>query len=205
VVIISREQVLNKLRSLGVMPALLQSVYSGWSRYQKNVASAFKTPTPRLRANAVHDLVAEELETRTRKIPGARFTRDGDRSWLHLGGDLVIEIHKLTEELVAHRNQTSFAEILDAQQLSLPGFGPVLVLTLGYTHDRLGADLRQVLLVCSCNNRLVWDIDLQAEASATIKMVPSDTRKSGTRKDRVKAKPGVKTTKQDKENPQGES
>ncbi|WP_164008485.1 hypothetical protein [Pyxidicoccus trucidator] len=175
------------------MPLLLGSVNAGWTCWEKKVAGAYKSPTARLRANAVHDAVAEKLEASIRRVPGLRFSRKYDRAWLHIGTDLVIEIHKLDDESVAMRNQTEFAELLHTQQLS-NGLGAVTVLTLGYTFDEFGSKLRDVLVVYSIDGKLDFAIDLVNEVGATPEQLPARPPKTN-RKERIKAKPGVKTTK----------
>ncbi len=203
-VIVSREQVVERFRELGLMKPMLQSVQTGWDRFQKKIAPAFKEPTARARATNVHDLISEALEASTRGIDGVHFSRKGDRHWLHVGTDIIVEIHKLNEDLVASRNQTEFAETLRCQQLE-NGLGEVLALTLGYTHDDLGAELRKVLVVCAQNDKLRWDIDLKEEARAEVVVeFPKRGTAAGTAKQR-RAKPKAGAKKATKENGEDKS
>ncbi|NNC03067.1 hypothetical protein HJC10_09435 [Corallococcus exiguus] len=167
------------------------SVYSGWNLWTKKTAGTFRIPTARTRANSVHDHIANELETRTRGLKNVRFSRTSGRALLHIGNSLVIEIHKLDDDLVAMRNQTAFAGMLDSQQLS-NGLGHVQVLTLGYQHDELGEHLRKALVVCVLDGHMKWDIDLNEQVGSTSITHP---KKSGTttrtKKRRVTPKPGA--------------
>lgn len=201
-VIISREQALVALKEL--FPVFRSSVHGAWGLYQKKVAGAFKLPTARTRANVVHDLIVEQLEARIRGMRGVRLSRSGDRALLSVGSNIVVEVHKLDADLVAMRNQTGFAEILDCQQLS-NGLGPVAVLTLGYTHDDLGASLRDVMVVYTLNGGMEWVIDLHKDVDTTVEQHPESADAAKPKKGRVKAKPGVQVVKKNTDDGENKS
>lgn len=150
-----------------------------------------QNPTPRMRANVIHDLMIDEARTRFDGVPGTKLIESNARKMLWVApvaidSPVLLQFKKLSEKSVPRNYPTQTALRFDDQD-SLPGIASTARVTIGYHLDNLGTELLEVLAVCMNGKLPAWSYALAPTPTAAI--LPLHPRKTGA--SRLKPKDGI--------------
>ena len=143
---------------------LVQVIHEAWRRWS-TLAPQFAKPTPRMRANVVHDLMVEEARKRFRNLPDVDVVDPPPRFLLRFEGRILVHFKKLDRRLRSHNYPTQLA-LAFGQQYQLPGIPDGTRITVGYLLDELCTEVNSVHAVLRKGNEIAWSYQLSTDALA---------------------------------------
>lgn len=164
---------------------LWNCVSEGWRRYQEDVAPLYSRPSPSFRANAVHELIIDEVRARFSDVPKTEILERSrlDRFLLHVDPDVLLQFKKLDADLRTKNYPTRRSRDFQAQVplMELPNAHR---LTVGYQLNSAATELTSVLVTYPLSSGSPrWWYELEAETGALLGTVEPLVRT------RVKPKP----------------
>lgn len=133
-----------------------------WARWTKWLATLEGAPTdlsPRTRANALHDFITTEAETRFAGQSKVRVKRKRGLLVITIDDRIVIRFKKFRNKtLKVARNATQQTIAFDSQQLQLSNdiVQPMTHLVVGYLLDSLDSGIATVAVTCSVDGAHFW-------------------------------------------------
>jgi hypothetical protein len=174
-----------------VLPRLANVIETGFTNYVRSMAAISASGInvnfkPRTSATMIHNLIQQAAEV--------EFVNDKQVSVGEFNGifgvliakKLFIRFKKLRPNLETSNVKTDQTEDFDRQQLTLPGFANVTLLTAGYIPDATWTSIRSISLTCKQNDELLWYSDLHGEVSQTSIFSPEVTEEQGVPTVRVR-------------------
>ncbi len=147
-------------------------VSGGWAKWINEVKPQFPTPTRRLRANAVWDGMVDEARVRFNDLPEVAMLDRGDRFFLAFEGRLLARFKKLDDRLRTRNYPTQGSLDLDAQ-MNLPAVPDGSMITIGYRVNELLMSLKDILVVMSRSNRVMWSYEIDdTQSNVTAPLFP---------------------------------
>lgn len=154
--IISKAQALEILKPH--LPLLQESVEVAWGKWKGEGPKLFMMPNPRLRANAVNNLIEQEVRLRFGAASDVRIVERGQRFLLGVKGRLLLRFKKVDAEFRTRTYPTRTACAFDAQgKLAIfEEHADLPRVTLGYQLNRLATHINEVALVFAVGSEVRW-------------------------------------------------
>jgi len=155
-------------RSLGAHHDDLLSVVSdAHARFVADIAPLLPQMGARGRANAMHELIADEVQQRFFESEDFTIYNDGNRFCLITSNALFVRFKKLASDFLPRTYPTRTAIMFDRQLPlgAVPGEGRI---TIGYAVDRTGMELQDVLVMFMIDeSRAMWNYSIMHEERQT--------------------------------------
>ncbi|NNB89654.1 hypothetical protein [Corallococcus exiguus] len=154
--IIAKVDALEKLNPY--VSRLLECVEEAWQTWTRHAPLLFKKPRATVRANALSQLIEDQVRMRLGSVSGLRIMTKGQRFLLGVHGHLVLRFKKLDDAYRTSTYPTPTANAFDGQ-----GRLPFLEdaedlprITIGYRLNTLATKLLEVVAVFAVGNNVLW-------------------------------------------------
>ncbi len=177
-----------------LLTRLAASIGHGWDAWITDYAGKHIILSARTRANIVFDETVAWAEREFINEPGVKCKRICNSFWMFIGDKIILRFKKFNRDSLPSNIQTK-QQMLFGAQLVFPTMEPGTLLNAGYILDDLQRAILHKKITCQLKDKVIWELKLGAEGSATVETMPQATLQSSKRGPRFIAKADTKQSK----------
>jgi hypothetical protein len=132
------------------------------SQTAKGIRTSFHARTM---ASFIHDQIQVRARNEFSSEPSVKVDEFNGMFGLLISGKVFIRFKKLNAEMKASNVKTEQVDLFRKQQLEIPGFGRLMLLTAGYVPDPTWTIIQSIFLTCQQEDEVIWYKDLHGETT----------------------------------------
>jgi hypothetical protein len=177
-------------------------IQHGWNAWSQDYAHKHHILRARSRATIVFDEIVAKAMLEFDGLEGVNFRLKGNSFLLFIGNDIILRFKKIGRKGQCSNVQTRQQFLFQTQQMVFENMQPATLLHAGYALDSPQLNILRKLVVCQCDNEILWTMELVAETpvlampktqkpkpiTARPRFIATDKQKKEEPKERKKAK-----------------
>lgn len=167
---------------------LEKCIRRGWARYSEVIPKELPMPSPRGKANMIHEFIINEARVLLTGIEGIIVNDSIDGRFLvNIENRVLLQFKKLNRAFETSNYPTRTARAFNAQE-EIAGLPRCVRLTVGYRLNRLGTELAGIYILFGTKNRPSWRYDLRAPERDMVVELPFRSEEPAEQSTRIRPK-----------------
>ncbi|NOT77202.1 MAG: hypothetical protein HOP08_19940 [Cyclobacteriaceae bacterium] len=156
--------------------SVIEGAFEDYQRSLSSISAAGIRTDLRIRtaASLVHDMISSRSKLEFSSEARIKVGEFNGIFGMVIDRRIFVRFKKLNSELKTSNIPTQQAQGFIKQQLELPGFGKLTLLTAGYLLSPTGTAIRNIYLTCRRGNDIIWHRDLRGGESGSIPLFGPD-------------------------------